>query len=48
MQVNQDRTVSIVILLATVSTLAAAIMGACVKYLSNDINTFIICIFNTI
>ena len=35
----------IVILLATVSTLAAAIMGACVKYLSNDINTFIICFY---
>ena len=35
----------IVVLLATSSTLSAAVMGASVKYLSNDLNPFIICFY---
>lgn len=35
----------IVVISATISTLAAAVMGASVKYLSNDLNTFTICFY---
>ena len=35
----------IVVLLATSSTLSAAVMGASVKYLSNELNPFIICFY---
>ena len=34
-----------VVLLVLLSTLFAAIMGTCVKYLSDDLNTFMICFY---
>tara|TARA_B100000029_G_scaffold236488_1_gene233550 strand:- start:11259 stop:12161 length:903 start_codon:yes stop_codon:yes gene_type:complete len=35
----------IVVLLVTLSTLFAAVMGSCVKHVSTDLNTFIICFY---
>ena len=38
----------IVVALAIASTLTAALMASCVKYVSNDMNTFIICFYRCI
>ena len=38
----------IVVTLAIASTLTAALMASCVKFVSNDLNTFIICFYRCI
>ena len=37
----------IVVFLVVLSTFSAAILGSCVKYISNDLNPFMICFYRT-
>ncbi len=43
-----DKNKVVVVILVIISTLSAAVMGSCVKYLSDDINSFMICFYRTL
>ena len=43
-----DKNKVVVVILVIISTLSAAVMGSCVKYLSDDMNSFMICFYRTL